>query len=95
MQFCHDYPFTLFQHANAKVLKQSVLQVEPAGFKCSCLRSGLRDSIADSEGSRFDIGLTRVLITTDIMACNIHIMQKVSVVCYLRSSWLKLLASSR
>ncbi len=54
------------------------MQVTKLGMPCSIARSGMRDSVWDNQTSQFCKGQTQVLITTDIMARNSHLMQKVS-----------------
>lgn len=54
------------------------MQVVNLGMPCSIARSGMRDSHWDNQTSQFCKGQTQILITTDIMARNSHLMQKVS-----------------
>ncbi len=54
------------------------MQVTKLGMPCSIARSGMRDSLWDNQMFQFCKGQTQVLITTDIMARNSHLMQQVS-----------------
>lgn len=53
------------------------LQVLQECLTCSIARSGMKDTHWDNQVSQFCKGTTQILITTDIMARNSHLMQEV------------------
>ncbi|DBB08934.1 hypothetical protein WJX82_010783 [Trebouxia sp. C0006] len=64
----------------AQAVRQLQKLVTKLGMPCSIARSGMRDSLWDNQTSQFCKGQTQVLITTDIMARNSHLMQKVHII---------------
>ncbi|DBA70380.1 TPA: hypothetical protein ACH3X2_011796 [Trebouxia sp. C0005] len=69
----------IFVRANETVRQLQKLVVN-LGMPCSIARSGMRDSHWDNQTSQFCKGQTQILITTDIMARNSHLMQKVNII---------------
>lgn len=53
-------------------------QVTAEGFTCSTARSSMPNAHMDKQILRFRHGLTQILITTDIMARNSHVLSTVS-----------------
>lgn len=80
LQSCHqNHRYVIFARANETVRQLQKL-VTKLGMPCSIARSGMRDSLWDNQTSQFCKGKTQVLITTDIMARNSHLMQKVEII---------------
>ncbi|DBA97125.1 TPA: Eukaryotic initiation factor 4A-III [Trebouxia sp. C0004] len=79
LQSCdHTHQYVIFVRANETVRQLQKL-VTKLGMPCSIARSGMRDNHWDNQMSQFCKGQTHVLITTDIMARNSHLMQKVEI----------------